>query len=201
MEDKRAAWDNLSYERQKKYLENHPGSKRKINKSPDEKQTEKVKDQESSQPAQVEPKNNQKLDWGNLERKVVDKMKNIKESPEAAHKFDLHEVGKGLDSFNPASGEAHNMHLSRDQHDIMNDQVTVAFRDLGRWETPSDVSPEDAEDYDWQEWAPGEGDKYMKKFTNWLSGQKWFNPDTMEPFLHQGEKNWAYFGIRPKPKG
>lgn len=171
--DKNSAWDNLSYERQKKYLDSHPGSKRKITKS-----------QESGKG----------VNWQDLERKIVDKTKSIAQPP-VAPKFDVEEVGKKLDTFNPGEPGRRN-DFDREQHDTMHGEATVAFRHLGNWRVPLDE--EDDGDYDWKEWVPGEHEKYLNKFKSWLTTQRWFDPNTMEPTLHTGEKNWSYFGIRPK---
>lgn len=80
--------------------------------------------------------------------------------------------------------------------DVSRREVTYDVRHLGNWQIPPDAEG-DTEDYDWEEWAPGEYKKYLKFFKEWIRKQSWSN--LVKEFSIEGsEKNWVAFHITVK---
>jgi len=109
---------------------------------------------------------------------------------------------KIVDSFQSLAktlGQSGSMH--DDEADVSKDKdgkirnVSIGVRDLGNWE-----SRPGEEDDDYPEWSDNSYKKYKKLLEDWLKGQSWYDPKTMEPDLQTGEKAWTYFGVSRKNK-
>lgn len=83
--------------------------------------------------------------------------------------------------------------------DATRKKVRYDVQHLGNWRIPPDAEGEkgDFEDYDYEEWAPGEYKKYLKYFKDWIRSRSWAN--LVKDFDIEGsEKNWVSFHITVK---
>lgn len=75
-------------------------------------------------------------------------------------------------------------------------QKSFSVRYWGDWETPADVSDEDAQDYDWQEPTQRTRQK-LDEIVGKINAR---HEHAEVEWMNQGEKNWLSFHVRPKKK-